>query len=116
MKNIQSRNIVNLTRHTIVLGKDGVKIPPSGNFARIVWSRIPGETMLVDNSSEMPIIKIGPQGNVLGLPEEQEGFTYVVSPELRIFLTLTGVDRTDVVSPFAISGKGDNRFAGALAL
>ena len=115
MKKIQSEQIINLTRHALVLGQAGIEIPPSGQFARIVWSRVALGSLLVDENAEMPVVKIGPQGSVIGLPEAVPGRTYLVSPELRMFLTLTGIERKDVLSPFGILGQGEERFASALA-
>lgn len=108
-------NIVNLTKHRIKLGKNGHVVNPSGHAARILWAKNPKECIRVEGQ-DIEKVKIGPDGAVLELPRPKDDTILIVSPELRMFLTLIGEDRPDVVSSYSLSGAELNKYANALTL
>ncbi|GIW55362.1 MAG: hypothetical protein KatS3mg082_1766 [Nitrospiraceae bacterium] len=83
---------VNLTPHEVrVADQDGtvfLTIPPSGQVARVATTSV-----MVGEVDGIPIYRTA-LGDVTGLPEPQEGVTYVVST-----LVAQVVSRPDVVAP-----------------
>ena len=92
--------IVNLTPHAItIILPDGQKleIPPSGTVARVsVKAKEVGK--LEYAGMEVPIVKLE-YGDVVGLPEPQEGTIYLVSTLVLMALKDKGIKRNDVFSP-----------------
>ena len=78
------KKFINLTPHEITLN-NGAKIPASGDVARVS----------VDFTEfDADCICRHEYGEVVGLPEPQEGVCYIVSA-----LVLAATDRKDVVAP-----------------
>jgi len=93
---------VNLTDHEIRLG-DGMLIPRAAKPARVLHGRQHDGSVLLEKSEEViPIYRFEPSGQIVGLPEPQPGVLYIVSPIVRRELTQRGLDRPDVLSPYAI--------------
>jgi len=94
--------LVNLTPHNINLGRS-VSVPPADKLARIVKERRIVETVNLDASGE-EVIEAYELSNprIIGLPKPEDGTIYIVSPMVRIALSLMGVDRPDVMSPYLI--------------
>lgn len=76
-------NFVNLTPHAIILN-DGTVFQPSGNVARVSATFTDFENGICRQQF----------GDVTGLPDPQEGTTFIVSA-----LVLAATDRDDVVAP-----------------
>jgi len=95
-----NKNLVNLTPHTLnILSANGglvFKLEPSGNVARVSVFNDP-MLDLDDKSMFVNGVPLFAQsvGDVVGLPEPQEGTFYVVSTLVRNAVP----DRTDVFSP-----------------
>ena len=85
--------LVNLTPHDIVIRlSDGDRvIPASGTVARVSTSQVPAGT--IDG------IPVSAQtfGQIEGLPEPQEGVTFIVSA--IVLAAAKSIGRTDVVAP-----------------
>lgn len=79
---------VNLTPHALNLN-DGTVLPSQG-IARVSSSFTDFDDNMVCNVT---------YGNVNGLPEPQEGVTYVVSAMVLSALKAVSSNRTDVVAP-----------------
>lgn len=93
---------VNLTGHEINLG-DMVIIPGCGKPTRILNERIrDGEVLLPVTGDLIPIYKFDPLAQIVGLPNPEEGTIFIVSPMVRKELTVQGLARPDVVSPYAV--------------
>lgn len=94
--------LVNLAPHSINLGRS-VSVPPAEKSARIVNERRIIETVNLDASGE-EVIEAYELSNprIIGLPKPEDGTIYIVSPMVRIALSLMGVDRPDVMSPYLI--------------
>jgi hypothetical protein len=84
-------NIINLTPHEVILV--GVKIPASGQQARVATTRKQTGTVDVDGTS-VPIYRTV-LGTVTGLPPVNEGVGYIVSAMVRS----AAPDRRDLYSP-----------------
>lgn len=96
---------VNLTDHEIRLG-DGMLIPRAAKPARVLHGRQHDGSVLFEDSEEViPIYRFEPSGQIVGLPEPQPGVLYIVSPIVRRELTQRGLDRPDVLSPYAIESR-----------
>ncbi|MBM3120743.1 MAG: hypothetical protein FJZ97_00995 [Chloroflexi bacterium] len=96
---------VNLTDHEIRLG-DGKLIPRAAKPARVLHGRQHDGSVLLEDSEEViPIYRFEPSGQIVGLPEPQPGVLYIVSPIVRRELTQRGLDRPDVLSPYAIESR-----------
>jgi len=96
---------VNLTDHEIRLG-DGMLIPRAAKPARVLHGRQHDGSVLLEDSEEViPIYRFEPSGQIVGLPEPQPGVLYIVSPIVRRELTQRGLDRPDVLSPYAIESR-----------
>jgi hypothetical protein len=96
---------VNLTGHEINLG-DMVIIPGSGKPTRILNERIrDGEVLLPVTGDLIPIYKFDSLAQIVGLPDPEEGTIFIVSPMVRKELTVQGLARPDVVSPYAVEIK-----------
>jgi hypothetical protein len=96
---------VNLTDHDIRLG-DGMLIPRAAKPARVLHGRQHDGSVLLEDSEEViPIYRFDPSGQIVGLPEPQPGVLYIVSPIVRRELTQRGLDRPDVLSPYAIESR-----------
>jgi hypothetical protein len=98
----KNTRIVNLTQHSINLGRS-VSVPPAEKAARIVNERRIVETVNLDAAGE-EVIEAYELSNpkIIGLPKPEDGTIYIVSPMMRITLSLIGVDRPDVMSPYLI--------------
>ena len=85
--------LINLTPHDIVVRlSDGDRvIPASGTVARVATSHVPAGT--IDG------IPVSAQtfGQIEGLPEPQEGVTFIVSA--IVLAAAKEIGRTDVVAP-----------------
>jgi hypothetical protein len=98
---------VNLTDHEIRLG-DGMLIARAAKPARVLHGRQHDGSVLLEESEEViPIYRFEPSGQIVGLPEPQPGVLYIVSPIVRRELTQRGLDRPDVLSPYAIESRLD---------
>lgn len=86
-------NFVNLTPHAITIrktdGSDEV-IPPSGKVARV--DEMPNKIEREVNG--IPVLGKSKFGDVIELPEPQDGFSYIVSG-----MVAERVSRIDVFSP-----------------
>jgi hypothetical protein len=80
-----------------------VSVPPAEKAARIVNERRIVESVNLDAAGE-EVIEAYELSNpkIIGLPKPEDGTIYIVSPILRITLSLMGVDRPDVMSPYLI--------------
>ncbi len=110
---------VNLTGHEINLG-GMVIIPGGGKPTRILNERIrDGEVLLPVTGDLIPIYKFDSIAQIVGLPKPEEGTIFIVSPMVRKELTVQGLARPDVVSPYAVEIMNVNgkrvRCAKALA-
>lgn len=85
-------NIINLTPHTIVVEKpngERVSFPPSGTVARVAVRNVPDSPL-----DGIPVSR--PEyGPVEGLPNPEEGTTYIVS--MLVGGRVSG--RSDIVGP-----------------
>jgi len=84
-------NLVNLTPHEVILV--GIKIPASGQQARVSMTRQQTGTIDIDGTT-VPIYSTI-LGQVTGLPEAAEGIGYIVSAMVRS----ASPERRDVYSP-----------------
>lgn len=100
---------VNLTGHDVNLG-DRVVIPKERKAARVLSERVRDGVFLLDERSEetIPIYKFQPRSQIVGLPDPAEGVVFIVSPMVRKELTMRGVGRPDVVSPYAVEVRRVN--------
>lgn len=94
---------VNLTGHDVNLG-DRMVVPREGKPARILNERVRDGALLLDERTgeSIPIYKFDPGPQIVGLPDPEHGVVFIVSPMVRKELTTQGVDRPDVVSPYAV--------------
>lgn len=94
---------INLTGHDVNLG-DRIVIPRETRPARILNERVRDGMLLLDERTgeSIPIYKFDPGSQIVGLPDPREGVFFIVSPMVRKELTTQGVDRPDVVSPYAV--------------
>lgn len=99
--------LVNLTAHPVrLVGPSGVVELPSAGLARVrERSRVVGSLGGVD------LVETD-FGDVEGLPEPQDGVTFVVSR----FLALARPDRADLVFPSVELRDDEGRIIGAAAL
>lgn len=101
---------INLTPHTLNLFNaqgEVLTLPPSGNVARVAETRTPaGE---IDG---IPVDTVG-FGEVTGLPDPQEGVTFIVSALVAGAVPFV---RTDVVSPGAPVRDEQGNIIGAKGL
>jgi hypothetical protein len=84
-------NIINLTPHEVILV--GVKIPASGQQARVSMTRKQTGTIDIDGAT-VPIYSTI-LGQVTGLPPVNEGIGYIVSAMVRS----AAPERRDIYSP-----------------
>lgn len=94
---------VNLTGHDVNLG-DRIVIPSEAKTARILNERVRDGALLLDERTgeSIPIYKFDSGPQIVGLPDPEHGVVFIVSPMVRKELTTQGVDRPDVVSPYAV--------------
>ena len=94
---------VNLTGHDVNLG-DRIILPKETKPARILNERVRDGALLLDERTgeSIPIYKFDPGSQIVGLPKPEEGVVFIVSPMVRKELTTQGIDRPDVVSPYAV--------------
>jgi hypothetical protein len=86
--------LVNLTPHEVrIIGVNGeITIPPSGQVARVSVTQETVGVVVVEGV-EVPL-KRTKYGEVMGVPEPEEGTYYIVSQ-----LVLAAADRDDLVAP-----------------
>ena len=86
--------LVNLTPHPIrIIGVDGeITIPPSGQVARVSVKQEETGKIVVDGVEI--VIRRTKYGEVVGVPEPEEGTYYIASQ-----VVLAATDRQDVVAP-----------------
>lgn len=107
--------IRNLTPHALVLrGQDGqeVTVPPSGIVVRVA----PIESLVGEIAMDgvaVPLIETM-FGQIVGLPEPQEGTMYVVSSIVRA--ALPAGSRPDVLVPARLVRDAQGRVIAAAAL
>jgi len=87
-KENEETRVVNLTPHVVRLN-DGTEYPPSGTVARVSTKYVQ-----IRKLGSIPIYKTD-FGNIVGLPEPEDGVIYVVSG----MIASATPDRDDVVSP-----------------
>lgn len=94
---------VNLTGHDVNLG-DRIVVPKEAKPARILNERVRDGALLLDERTgeSIPIYKFDPGPQIVGLPDPEQGVVFIVSPMVRKELTTQGIDRPDVVSPYAV--------------
>ena len=100
-----TKQVVNLTRHTINEVTSGKRIPTSGIIARVKPT-----TKTIDVVDGIPIYQ-STFSEVAGLPEPKEGVIYVVS---SLALNSVPKSRTDVVAPGAIQKDENNNIIGCI--
>lgn len=100
---------VNLTGHDVNLG-DRIILPKETKPARIINERVRDGAFLLDERTgeSIPIYKFEPGSQIVGLPEPEDGAIFIVSPMVRKELTTQGIDRPDVVSPYAVEVRRVN--------
>jgi hypothetical protein len=109
--------IVNLTPHPLrFFDSDGIEIaviPPSGQMARIATQPAPAgnSTMTLDGAT-IPVEGVG-YGELVGLPEAQEGTHYVV-PLLTALAA--PANRTDLLVPHRQMRNSEGTVIGCAAL
>ena len=104
------QTVINLTPHEIVIvAADGGTrpLPASGHLARVASSTRPAARSVLGAPVEIEVF-----GNVVGLPEMQDGVTFVVSGVVRTALKAT---RPDVVSPSQLVRDKAGRVIGCAA-
>jgi len=87
---------INLTQHSINVVRDGsvvLSIPPSGTVARVATFQT-----VVCQLDGIDVVRTV-FGDIVGLPDPQDGVVYVVSTLVLQALKASGVDRSDVVAP-----------------
>ena len=92
--------MINLTPHPITIhdGDNAVTIPPSGTVARVATSSIEMYRLPVEPGVS-PVLQMTTFGQVVDLPEPQDGVYYVVSGLVLSALREQGSDRQDVIAP-----------------
>jgi len=109
---------VNLTPHPVTIFDNGfsehmdmiLAVEPSGTVARLI------ETVRPDGSIDgMPAVSVA-LGEVSGLPEPQEGVTYIVSMPTLMGMRAAGNTRSDVRYPFDQVRDGNGRIIGCKGL
>jgi len=100
---------VNLTGHDVNLG-DRIILPKETKPARIINERVRDGALLLDECTgeSIPIYKFDSGSQIVGLPDPEEGAVFIVSPMVRKELTTQGIDRPDVVSPYAVEVRRVN--------
>ncbi|NNV07148.1 hypothetical protein ETC03_12230 [Geobacillus sp. MMMUD3] len=88
---------VNLTPHVLNIVRDdgsiALSVPPSGTVARVTTQQT-----VVCQLAGVDVVRTV-FGDVVGLPDPQDGVVYVVSTLVLQALSASGVDRSDVVAP-----------------
>lgn len=96
---------VNLTDHEIRLG-DGMLLPRAPKPARVLNERRKDGSLVIEQSEEViPIYRFESHGQFVGLPGPRPGTLYIVSSIVRRELTQRGIQRSDVLSPYAIESR-----------
>ena len=94
-------NLVNLTPHDIIfVGEDNTPIltvNPSGQLARVTVKTVPVGELNV-KGVKIPVTTSS-FGDVIGLPDEEEGTAYIVSLAVINALHKKGVNRADLFIP-----------------
>lgn len=100
MQTAELPQLINLTPHPLVLlcVTGTQRVPQSGNIARVRH-----EQVALDSVSDIPVYATVYK-EIEGLPEPQEGVTYIVSSLIQHALRQHGITRDDVLSP----GTGPN--------
>jgi hypothetical protein len=90
LENVAEIRFVNLTQHPIAVytGQDIVTHPTTGMVARLMTKQI-----VVGHINDVPIIRTE-WGDIIGLPEPEEGVIYITSS-----IVANAAQRRDVVSP-----------------
>lgn len=97
--------LVNLTGHDVNLG-DRLIVPREPKPTRLLNERVRDGMMVLDDSGEsIPIYRFDPEVQIVGLPEAEERTLLIVSPMVRKELTIRGISRPDVVSPYAVETR-----------
>jgi hypothetical protein len=89
--------LINLTPHPITDVVAGLKIPPSGEVARVETSQEVSKTITV-NGKKVTIYRTKYNGEP-NLPAPQEGVYYIVSAVVINALAERGIERDDVIAP-----------------
>lgn len=94
------QTLVNLTPHPLVLlcVTGTQRVHQSGNIARVRHEQVP-----LDPVAGIPVFTTAYK-DIEGLPEPQDGVTFIVSSLIQHALKQRGIDRPDVLSP----GTGPN--------
>ena len=105
---------VNLTPHPVtIFDQDGnivLAVEPSGTVARLT------ETVRPDGGiGEASAVSVA-LGEISGLPEPQEGITYIVSMPTLMGMRAAGNTRSDVRYPFDQVRDGNGRIIGCRGL
>ena len=100
------KRVVNLTPHAVTFKRDGmddVTVEPSGQVARVAekFTDAPIETI-----DDVPVYALEYTGEVIGLPEQEDGTIYVASMLTIQGMLALGIRRGDVVSPNFVPAIG----------
>lgn len=96
--------LVNLTPHPVRLC--GLDIQPSGQVARVSTTEVVVDNIDVDGTN-VPILSVE-FGEVVGLPEPEDGTIFIVSA-----LVAQAARRSDVMSPGRLVRDPEGRVIGA---
>jgi hypothetical protein len=101
---------VNLTPHAVaVMDKDGatiLNVPAGGTVARL------SETSAASESSSGIPMTVVSLGEVSGLPEPQDGVTFIGSMPLLMGMKAAGINRPDVFYPYGQVRDSSGRIIG----
>lgn len=100
------KRVINLTPHAVTFkcdGMDDVTVEPSGQVARVAekFTNSPIETI-----DGVPVYGLEYTGDVIGLPEQEDGTIYVASMLTIQGMLALGIRRGDVVSPNFVPAIG----------
>ena len=106
--------LVNLTQHDVVLYDDTdqvvLRVPVSGRFARL-GERRTGGAALPSPAGPLPVVVIGYDERIVGLPDPETGVAFVVSR-----ITAAARPRADVYFQLDEVRDSDGRIVGCRAL
>jgi len=100
--------LINLTPHEVILC--GIKIPASGQQARVAMTRQQTDTIDIDGTT-VPVYRTL-LGTVTGLPEAAEGIGYIVSAMVRS----AAPARRDLYSPADLQRDATGAVIGCKSL